>query len=120
MAPPNPQSSFHLRINVDFTEIRRRLRSEYGTAIQSDADNEISNDIDKDLDDCDAEVRRLQSRIIFLQNHRERLEEYKGCLRFLRSPIRRLPNETVLRDLQFRLRYATNLRRRSCRPCLHW
>ncbi|KAE9404486.1 hypothetical protein BT96DRAFT_877662 [Gymnopus androsaceus JB14] len=37
----------------------------------------------------------------FFQNQRKRLEDYKSCLRFLRSPIRRLPNETVLRIFDF-------------------
>ncbi|KAE9404491.1 hypothetical protein BT96DRAFT_786882, partial [Gymnopus androsaceus JB14] len=54
-------------------------------------------DVDKDLDDCDSEISRLQSHIIFLQNHRQRLEEYRGCWEPLRSPIRRQPNEIILR-----------------------
>ncbi|KAE9392635.1 hypothetical protein BT96DRAFT_797741, partial [Gymnopus androsaceus JB14] len=58
-------------------------------------------DIDKDLDEFDAELSHLQSRIVFLQNHRQRLEEYRGCWHSLRSPIRRLPNETVLGIFDF-------------------
>ncbi|KAE9404490.1 hypothetical protein BT96DRAFT_916836 [Gymnopus androsaceus JB14] len=102
--PPccEPQSSFQLRTKVNFAEIRQRLRSEYGSAVQSEA--EISGtfaDVDQDIDDCGAEVRRLQSRIVFLQNQRQRLMVYKNCLCFLRSPIRKLPNETVLRIFDF-------------------
>ncbi|KAE9404423.1 hypothetical protein BT96DRAFT_813473, partial [Gymnopus androsaceus JB14] len=99
MSPSNPrQVNFQLRTNVDFEEIRQKLRSEYGSGVQSEA--EISRalaDVEKDLEDCDAEFRRLQSRMIAVQNQRKRLEEYKVSLRFLQSPIRRLPNEIILR-----------------------
>ncbi|KAE9399361.1 hypothetical protein BT96DRAFT_1019530 [Gymnopus androsaceus JB14] len=98
--------NFQIRSNIDFTELRSRLRSEHG---HSDA--EIAGaltDIDKDLEDCDAEVVRLQSRIISMQNQRRhleegkrRLEECKACLRFLRSPIRKLPKEALLRIFDF-------------------
>ncbi|KAE9402711.1 hypothetical protein BT96DRAFT_816091, partial [Gymnopus androsaceus JB14] len=87
---------------MDLEEIRRRLRSEYGSGVQSE--DEISGalaDVDKDLEDCDTEFRFLQSRVIALQNQRKRLEEYKVSLRFLRSPIRRLPNETILRIFDY-------------------
>ncbi|KAE9404457.1 hypothetical protein BT96DRAFT_813556, partial [Gymnopus androsaceus JB14] len=87
---------------MDWEEIRRRLRSEYGSGVQSEAEiSGVLADVDKDLEDCDAEFRRLQSRIIALQNRRKRLEEYKISLRFLRSPIRRLPNETILRIFDY-------------------
>ncbi|KAE9404489.1 hypothetical protein BT96DRAFT_419216 [Gymnopus androsaceus JB14] len=99
MASFKRQSSFQLRTSVDFAEIRRRLRSEHGPAIQFDA--ETLTDVDKDLDNCDAEVHHLQSRIVFLQNQRRLLQDYKNCLQSLRSPIRRLPNETFLRIFDF-------------------
>ncbi|KAE9384624.1 hypothetical protein BT96DRAFT_791463, partial [Gymnopus androsaceus JB14] len=53
-------------------------------------------EVEKDLRDCESEIHRLRSRIIFLQNQHRRLEEYKASLRFLVSPIRKLPNETTL------------------------
>ncbi|KAE9404429.1 hypothetical protein BT96DRAFT_877595 [Gymnopus androsaceus JB14] len=103
MAPSNQQqANFQLRTNMDWEEIRRRLRSEYGSEVQSEAEiSGVLADVDKDLVDCDAEFRRLQSGIIALQNPRKRLEEYKVSLRFLRSPIRRLPNETILRIFDY-------------------
>ncbi|KIK57507.1 hypothetical protein GYMLUDRAFT_146489, partial [Collybiopsis luxurians FD-317 M1] len=61
--------------------------------------------VDKDIEDCDAEEDRLRSRIIYIRNQRRRLQEYKVLLRFLRSPVRRLPSETMLRIFD----YACNM-----------
>lgn len=76
--------------------LRTRLRSEHGPAVQDIA--KILADVDKDLEDCDTEVSRLQLRIIVLRNQRRLLEEYRtyGMLHFI-SLIRRLPNENLLR-----------------------
>ncbi|KAE9404525.1 hypothetical protein BT96DRAFT_790690, partial [Gymnopus androsaceus JB14] len=56
------------------------------------------------LEECDAEVIRLQkeihhlqARIIHIQNQRQQLEHYKNCLQCLRMPMRRFPNEILLR-----------------------
>lgn len=121
--------SIRLRMNVDLTEIRRRLRSEYGSAGQPEA--EISENIrncDKDLADCDSEIRRLQSHIIFLQNQQQNLEDYKACLCSLRSPIRRLPNEIILRifDLACGMNELTSKKLQTMPAlaisgvCAHW
>ncbi|KAE9404510.1 hypothetical protein BT96DRAFT_813507, partial [Gymnopus androsaceus JB14] len=58
-------------------------------------------DVDKDLDECYAEIRHLQSRIVSIQNQSQHLKDYKACLHFLRSPICKLPNETVLRIFDY-------------------
>lgn len=94
----------HLR-TTNFADVRRRLRSEHGPAVQSQ--DEISNMlalVDKDLDDCKAEIDRLQSELhrlhshaVALENQRQRLERHKACLHSLRSPFRRLPNEILRR-----------------------
>lgn len=86
---------FRLRSNLDFEVLRARLRCEHGPALQSEDIAGSLSDADKDLEDCDTEVDRLQSRLIVLQNQRRLLEEYRAQLDFLRSPIRRLPNETI-------------------------
>ncbi|KAE9403219.1 hypothetical protein BT96DRAFT_917659 [Gymnopus androsaceus JB14] len=89
--------SFQLRTNVDCTEIRKRLRSENGPAIKSD--NEISRilvNVEKDLEDYEAEVHRLQSRLIFIRNQRQRLQKYKSYVSSFKSPIRTMPKETIL------------------------
>ncbi|KAE9404447.1 hypothetical protein BT96DRAFT_877618 [Gymnopus androsaceus JB14] len=104
MAPPLT-ANIQLRTNVDFSDARRRLRLEYGPA--SPFESEISKtlmDVDNDLKDCDtelnriqSEINRLQARVVFLHNQHRRLEKYKTCLFSLRAPIRKLPNEIVLR-----------------------
>ncbi len=94
--------SFRLRTGLDFANLRSRLRSEFGPAAQ--AESEIVSavaDVDKDLADCDDEVLRLQSRIIHLRNQQVRLKEYKKCLRALTSPIRKLPNEILVRIFDY-------------------
>lgn len=91
------ESSFKLRTNVDLSDIRKRLRSEHGPAVQSEATSRILADVDKDLQDCGTEIHRLQSRIVFLRNQRRLLEDYKTFLQSLGSPIHRLPNEILLR-----------------------
>ncbi len=93
---------FQPRTKLDFAQVRERVRSEYGPAAQSEA--EITGalaDVDKDLEDCDAEVHRLQSHIIHVRNQRRRLEEYKTFLRSLISPIRKLPSEILSRVFDF-------------------
>ncbi|KAE9399564.1 hypothetical protein BT96DRAFT_920090, partial [Gymnopus androsaceus JB14] len=82
LAPKSAMSAnFQLRTNMDLEEIRRRLRSEYGSGVQSEAEiSGVLADVDKDLEDCDAEFRRLQSRMIALQNQRKRLAEHKVFL----------------------------------------
>ncbi|KAE9404536.1 hypothetical protein BT96DRAFT_420421 [Gymnopus androsaceus JB14] len=96
------KGGFQLRTNVDLMEIRSRLRSEYGCAVQSEEEiSGILANVDRDLDDCKAETSRLQARIVSLRNQCQRLENYKACLKSLRSPIRRLPNETLLLIFDF-------------------
>ncbi|KAE9386338.1 hypothetical protein BT96DRAFT_789466, partial [Gymnopus androsaceus JB14] len=56
----------------------------------------IVSDVEKDIEDCDAEIDRLRSRILVLQNQRRLLEKYRTYSRSLRSPIRKIPNEIVL------------------------
>ncbi|KAE9406252.1 hypothetical protein BT96DRAFT_803614, partial [Gymnopus androsaceus JB14] len=53
-------------------------------------------DLDKDLEDCKVGIHRVQSELHRLETRRQHLEKYKASLWALRSPIRRLPNETFL------------------------
>ncbi|KAE9397357.1 hypothetical protein BT96DRAFT_823463, partial [Gymnopus androsaceus JB14] len=53
-------------------------------------------DLDKDLEDCNFEIYRVQSELHRLEARRQHLEKYAASLCALRSPIRRLPNETFL------------------------
>lgn len=95
---PKQRVEFQPRITVDFAEVRKKLRSEHGPAVNSESDSisRILEDIEKDLGDYDAEVHRLQSRIVVLRNQRRRLEKYKTWMSSFRSPTRLLPNETLL------------------------
>ncbi|KAE9386341.1 hypothetical protein BT96DRAFT_1026274 [Gymnopus androsaceus JB14] len=93
------EQTFRLRSNLDFVALLERLRCEHGPAV-TDVTG-ILADVDKDLEDCEAEVGRLQSRIIALHNQHRLLEQYRTYLRSFRSPIRRLPNETVLRIFEY-------------------
>ncbi|KIK55594.1 hypothetical protein GYMLUDRAFT_839372 [Collybiopsis luxurians FD-317 M1] len=49
----------------------------------------------RDLDDYEDELTRLESRIMFIREQKERLEEYKTKLGSLTSPIRKVPNEIL-------------------------
>ncbi|KAJ3913064.1 hypothetical protein F5877DRAFT_84152 [Lentinula edodes] len=81
---------------MDLEEIYRRLRSEFGSAVHSKVELFIAvAKYDQDLENCEAEIHRLHSRIIFLRNQHRRLEKTKEFLLFLGSPIRKLPNETL-------------------------
>ncbi|KAJ3901995.1 hypothetical protein F5879DRAFT_273967 [Lentinula edodes] len=97
-----PPTGFQLRTNVDFASVRQKLRSEYGATIQSDGElSQSIAEIDKDLEACSIEIHHLQSSVIFLQNQHRRLENYRTCLRSLKSPIRKLPNEVMLRIFDY-------------------
>ncbi|KAJ3878765.1 hypothetical protein F5051DRAFT_220781 [Lentinula edodes] len=98
-----------LRTIVDFPKVRERLRLEHGPAAQSPEllATQLHN-VEADQIDCDAEVHRLQSEIhrlqshiAFLQNQQHHLADYKVCLHSLKSPIRRLPSEIMLRIFDF-------------------
>ncbi|KAF9063253.1 hypothetical protein BDP27DRAFT_1271092, partial [Rhodocollybia butyracea] len=56
---------------------------------------------DKDIEDHDSEVDRLQTQIVFVQGEKKRLETQRAKLRSLLSPVRKLPNETLLHILQY-------------------
>ncbi len=56
---------------------------------------------EKDLQDYDAEVHKLQLRVLDLTLQKTRLENHMVKLRSLQAPIRRLPNELLLRIFVF-------------------
>ncbi|KAE9388736.1 hypothetical protein BT96DRAFT_778739, partial [Gymnopus androsaceus JB14] len=56
---------------------------------------------DRDLDDYESEVDRLQSRIVYVEAQKQRLLDYKTKLRSLLSPTRRFPNEILGRIFEF-------------------
>ncbi|KAE9408955.1 hypothetical protein BT96DRAFT_787040, partial [Gymnopus androsaceus JB14] len=50
---------------------------------------------EKDLDDYDTEIVHLQSQIVYVQEQKKLLNEYKTGLQSLLSPFRKLPNEIL-------------------------
>ncbi|KIK50763.1 hypothetical protein GYMLUDRAFT_50994 [Collybiopsis luxurians FD-317 M1] len=90
--------SFQIRTNLDLADTYEKLRTEYGSSVPSKA--ELAREIaeaEKEMDGCEAQVHRLQCHIQLLQHHRRRLDEYTMCLRSLMAPLRKLPNELMLR-----------------------
>ncbi|KIK57534.1 hypothetical protein GYMLUDRAFT_98622 [Collybiopsis luxurians FD-317 M1] len=97
------------RANVDLTAIRNRLRSEFGSAVQSKEEiSETVAQVDKVLQAHASEIHRLHSRIIFLQNQDRRLESYRACLSSLAAPIRKVPSEVLLRIFAHAASNTTN------------
>ncbi|KAJ4482921.1 hypothetical protein C8J55DRAFT_510999 [Lentinula edodes] len=92
-------NGFQPEFNLDFGNLYKKLRSDFGPAARLKA-SELA-DIEKEIEDCDAELLWLQSHITFLRNHRRHLGEYKQCLHSLMSPIRKLPNELTLRIFDY-------------------
>ncbi|KIK52728.1 hypothetical protein GYMLUDRAFT_233298 [Collybiopsis luxurians FD-317 M1] len=56
---------------------------------------------DRDLEDYESEIARLQTQLVYVEAQRERLRDYRTKLRSLRSPIRRIPNEVLSRIFEF-------------------
>ncbi|KAE9404521.1 hypothetical protein BT96DRAFT_420222 [Gymnopus androsaceus JB14] len=64
MAPSTAKLGLFQPRTTNFADVRRTLRSEYGSAVESE--EEISRmlaTVDQDLDDCRAEIDRMQSEI---------------------------------------------------------
>lgn len=104
---PKQRVEFQPRITVDFADVCKKLRSEHGPVVCSESDNisRILEDVEKDLEDYDAEIHHLQSRIVVLRNQSRRLQRYKTWISSLRSHTRSLPNETLLQIFD----YACNM-----------
>ncbi|KAF9040338.1 hypothetical protein BDP27DRAFT_1305446, partial [Rhodocollybia butyracea] len=57
--------------------------------------------VEKDLDGYESEMHRLQIRMTNVRNRRERLKTHAENLRSLFSPIRKLPNELLVRVFSY-------------------
>ncbi|KAF5392990.1 hypothetical protein D9757_001160 [Collybiopsis confluens] len=90
------ENIFHPRISLNFTSLHDRLRSEAGPAsVQSDELALTLNNAELDLQDYEAEINRLEARVLFLSTQKKRLREYADRVKTLLSPIRKLPNELL-------------------------
>ncbi|KAF9072049.1 hypothetical protein BDP27DRAFT_1320996 [Rhodocollybia butyracea] len=58
-------------------------------------------DVDKDLEDYESEILLLQSRILYIENQQTWLKKHAVGLRSLISPIRKVPNEILLRIFDY-------------------
>lgn len=88
--------SFQLQSNLDFVALHEKLHWKHGPTVQPKEIAGILANIDKDLEDCDAEISHLQAHIIVLHNQQWLLEEYKSLMHPFNSSIWRLPNEIIL------------------------
>ncbi|KAF9032080.1 hypothetical protein BDP27DRAFT_1436042 [Rhodocollybia butyracea] len=83
------------RVSVDFPGLHDKMRTESGPAsVQPDEVASVLQDIQRDLEDYEAEIFRLER----LRREKERLEEYATQLRSLLSPVRKVPEE-LLREI---------------------
>ncbi|KAF9072077.1 hypothetical protein BDP27DRAFT_1321037 [Rhodocollybia butyracea] len=90
------------RTNIDTAGLLQRLRSEYGTAtVDTKEVAEMLKAIDMDLEDYESEVSLLQSRILYIKTQQTRLKEHAVNLRSLNSPVRKVPNEILLRIFDY-------------------
>ncbi|KAE9400070.1 hypothetical protein BT96DRAFT_857764 [Gymnopus androsaceus JB14] len=90
------KSTFKQRVDFNSTDIHMKNLSEADPfALDTQSVNEMILLCDMDLEDYQAEVIHLQSRIRFIQEQQTRLRVCQARLRSLTSPGRRLPNEIL-------------------------
>ncbi|KAE9400474.1 hypothetical protein BT96DRAFT_1018860 [Gymnopus androsaceus JB14] len=92
------ENLFSPRIDVDLSSIREKLRSESGPAsVQPDEVADILQNVQRDLEDYESEIHRIESRRIFLDAQRKRLQIYASHVESLVAPIRKIPTEILQR-----------------------
>ncbi|THU75963.1 hypothetical protein K435DRAFT_706010, partial [Dendrothele bispora CBS 962.96] len=85
---------FQPRVSINSDEILQQLRSSVGFRDQVHVKS-LLHDAEKDLDNYDTEIARLETAISVLKHKRARLEGHIAKFRSLLSPIRRLPPEIL-------------------------
>ncbi|KIK63404.1 hypothetical protein GYMLUDRAFT_106225, partial [Collybiopsis luxurians FD-317 M1] len=55
----------------------------------------ILKNVERDQEDYETEICRLEARVLFFATQQERLREYSAQIKALTSPIRKLPNELL-------------------------
>ncbi|KIK52701.1 hypothetical protein GYMLUDRAFT_49770 [Collybiopsis luxurians FD-317 M1] len=94
--------AFQPRVTLNSAELFRKLRTEFGPSGVNC--NEIERMLvlcARDLEDYKAEMARLRALIFYLDAQKQRLCDHRAKLRSLLSPIRKLPNELLLRIFEF-------------------
>ncbi|KAF9019820.1 hypothetical protein BDP27DRAFT_1411851 [Rhodocollybia butyracea] len=85
-------NTFIPRVTVNFPGLHDKLRTEYGPAsVRPDELASVLQNIQKDLEDCEAEIHHLER----LRQEKQRLEQYAAQMRSLFSPIRKVPDEII-------------------------
>ncbi|THU95206.1 hypothetical protein K435DRAFT_798289 [Dendrothele bispora CBS 962.96] len=95
------------RVSIKSNEILQQLRSSVGFRDQT-LINRLLHDTEKDIDDLNTEIERLETVISVLKHKREYLKDSVTNYRSLLSPIRRLPLELLTLIFLFRCRESEN------------
>ncbi|KAF9069771.1 hypothetical protein BDP27DRAFT_1221921, partial [Rhodocollybia butyracea] len=81
---------------MDLSSIREKLRFDSGpTSVQPDEIRSILQNAQRDLDDYDREIHRLESHRMVLIAEQERTREIMKQVQCLLVPIRKLPDEIL-------------------------
>ncbi|THU96650.1 hypothetical protein K435DRAFT_664095, partial [Dendrothele bispora CBS 962.96] len=95
---------FQPRVSINSDEILQQLRSSFVGFRDQARINSLLQDAEKDLDDYDTEIARLETAISVLKHKRACLEGHIPKFRSLLSPIRRLPPELLSLIFLWRIR----------------
>ncbi|KAE9406518.1 hypothetical protein BT96DRAFT_810642, partial [Gymnopus androsaceus JB14] len=75
--------------------MKDNIRADYDPTTRPEID-EILSLLDKDYQDYESEITRLQLQVAALSSRKRRLKVYEAKLRNLAAPIRKLPNEMLM------------------------
>ncbi|KAF9060843.1 hypothetical protein BDP27DRAFT_1429606 [Rhodocollybia butyracea] len=119
MTPPFTQSGNPLRVNLSSEELSslyNDLRFEFGpyvvTPERASGLRPILALADKDIKEHELEVARITKHLRIIQKETKRLKTQRAALLSLLSPMRRLPNETLLRIFE----HACDINLLQCYP----
>ncbi|KAJ3749497.1 hypothetical protein DFH05DRAFT_685292 [Lentinula detonsa] len=94
--------NFRPHLNIGSQSLQEHLRSPYG--LSGNQLSKVAQFIrlaDDDLNGYDAEIMRLEAKVVYLKSERERLLDHQATLSSLLSPIHHLPNEILTRIFTF-------------------
>ncbi|KAF9067503.1 hypothetical protein BDP27DRAFT_1328721 [Rhodocollybia butyracea] len=90
------------RTNIDTAGLLQRFRLECGPdAVDEKEVAEMLIAIANDHEDYESKILLLQSRILYIQTQQARLQKHTVDVCFLLSPIRKVPNEILLRIFDY-------------------
>ncbi|KAF9069770.1 hypothetical protein BDP27DRAFT_1324943 [Rhodocollybia butyracea] len=90
------QNIFAPRLDMNLSSIHEKLRSDSGpTSVQPDEITSILQNAQRDLDDYDREIHRLESHRMVLIAEKEHTQEIMKQVQCLLVPIRKIPDEIL-------------------------